>query len=707
MTILVDTLVLTSVVMLGVVAAPRAVAATTLTNPPSAPLTCVTSTAWLSQNNGTSPPTTLYQEQFGAGSVTFSSVGTAPNVYNALAYNAVSGYLYAIDANSFDVLRVDPTTGAVTDLGPTVPAMGGTVKNTGAFDAAGNYYVAATGTTSLSVIDANTLTRTTVTLTVQSGAADLTYVGGYLWGATGSHAPADRIVRIDPATGTVTYFPAPAGLPSGAADGYGGAFTYGNGNIGLSDNNGGLYQVSITNQSSATPTFTLVSKSTSPSSPGNDAASCTSPPTDLQIVKTGPPTVQPGGPVTWQLRVTNSGPASSSGFTVTDDIPAGYTAVTATPGCMVTGNAITCTSGFLAVGASTVITVTATALTSTTPQCLTNTATVLGNEADPVSSNDTSSLRTCIGPAPVIVSTGGLWIDMTVNKESAAYGDTLSYTTKARNIGGATATKVPATIVLPPGTAFVSSTGAVSLSGNTLHWVIPTLAPSASVFVTITVSIEADVGPETLTGSFGITNPVGFAQVVVVDLCATAATRSCASTDVAAASAAQALVFRKQVESTRGSGVWVDGASPYGQPASYVPGQLVAWRFIVTNASDSLLTDIAVSDLQATRCSTRIASLPPRVTATITCFTIASTSLTNIATVAATIHTQPSATPNTAMTSSASNRITAIASARLAVTERASGLAVTGAEPRSQLMLTGLLCVAGLLLVRSGSRRRR
>src|SRR4051812_48487302 len=156
-------------------------------------LTCVTSTAWLAQNNGLAPPTTLYQEQFGAGSVAFAPVGSAPYRYNALGYNPLNGYLYAIDSNTLHVLRVDPATGAVTDLGLTIPPLVG-LQNQGAFDAAGNYYVVG-ASLDLNVINVTTLTMTVRTMSQPSGVGDFTFgPGGYLWGGTGATGTPTNVI---------------------------------------------------------------------------------------------------------------------------------------------------------------------------------------------------------------------------------------------------------------------------------------------------------------------------------------------------------------------------------------------------------------------------------------------------------------------------------------------------------------------------------
>src|SRR5437879_700701 len=74
---------------------------------------------------------------------------------------------------------------------------------------------------------------------------------------------------------------------------------------------------------------------------------------DLAITKTGPATAAAGTDITYTVTVTNNGPSTSSGGTVTDTLPAGTTFAGASSGCSQTApNVVTCTVGTLANGAS-------------------------------------------------------------------------------------------------------------------------------------------------------------------------------------------------------------------------------------------------------------------------------------------------------------------------------------------------------------------
>ena len=339
-----------SAIIIATIAATTAGVAVAAPPAPSpATIACTVSTGFLSQGS----PTQLYAEEFGSGSIAFNAVGTTNGTtYNAISVNPVDGYIYAVETspNVGHLLRINPTDATMEDLGATSPALGGFVA--GSFDSTGaHYYVSSSNSTTLSDVDVSTGTVTTIALSGQSGLADYTVVGGYLWGFKSS-AP----VRIDPATGTVTTFAALSGMATGT---YGAAFTLGNGDGEFGNNSGGVTQVHIADPGSANPTFTIVATSASNSASTNDGAACVSPATHLSVTADAPTTIAPNGTATWTVTITNDGPATSSGFTLTDVLPTGYTAGDMSAGCAATGSTVSCTHGSLGVGDSATITISA------------------------------------------------------------------------------------------------------------------------------------------------------------------------------------------------------------------------------------------------------------------------------------------------------------------------------------------------------------
>ncbi|HWL45510.1 MAG TPA: DUF11 domain-containing protein [Ilumatobacter sp.] len=127
-----------------------------------------------------------------------------------------------------------------------------------------------------------------------------------------------------------------------------------------------------------------------PASSNNDGAASPGLPVDLALAKDGPTTYATGDTISYTLTLTNNGPGNSSGSTLTDTLPTNLTGVSSpTAGCSIDAGQMTCVVGPLAAGASTIITAEGTA--GAAGGELTNTASVLGNEADPNPANNEAS----------------------------------------------------------------------------------------------------------------------------------------------------------------------------------------------------------------------------------------------------------------------------------------------------------------------------
>ena len=289
----------------------------------------------------------MYSASFEGGSFVQTSVGRIQTFnYNGIAVDDRTNALYGVvtsgsgtDANRHvisngDFLYIDRSTGAVYDLG--VPSALKDAGMEGGFNVGaahdGLLYLTNSGTTSdatrqkLWIVDVSTGEATSEDLTpgvVMS--SDLTYASGYLWGRADGNGD---LLRIDPSTGAITSFKLPADMPSGANQG--GAFTFGNGNLGLELNDGKTIQLSIGDAENPTPS--VVATYSSASGVGTDAANAISKPVDLAIEKSADQsTVSPDGTLTWTLTVTNTSDVPSSGWVVSDSVPSGYTDVTPSP----------------------------------------------------------------------------------------------------------------------------------------------------------------------------------------------------------------------------------------------------------------------------------------------------------------------------------------------------------------------------------------
>jgi uncharacterized repeat protein (TIGR01451 family) len=132
-------------------------------------------------------------------------------------------------------------------------------------------------------------------------------------------------------------------------------------------------------------------------------------PTDMTIAKNDLPDPVPQGQnLTYHLTVTNTGvagvPATTSGVTVTDTLPAGVTFVSATPSvggpCSGT-TTITCALGIFPGGATATIDIVVT-VTAAQGSTLTNTATVSAVTSDPDATDNSAMTTTAVsGPTAV------------------------------------------------------------------------------------------------------------------------------------------------------------------------------------------------------------------------------------------------------------------------------------------------------------------
>lgn len=302
-----------------------------------------------------------------------------------------------MSVNNGSLIRIGQN-GYTTRVGTTTFTSG----STAAFGPDGYMYFS-TGATTVQVINVatGTLVRTFMlsqSLLVAGGAADWDFKDGYFWSLGGP-----TIVRVDPTTGVLQSFSLgsnPCGVLTMQAAA---AWTYGNGNLGFScSTTVSIVQIAVTNPSSATPTFQIVSVNNGP--PGViDGTSDPGVPTDLAVVKTGTQWFNAGDTLTYTITVTNNGAGVSTGFVLNDTVPAPLTGVTTdNPGaCTVTGNAVRCVGQSLAVGASQAFTIAALS-PGTWLACVTNTATLLANEADSNAANNSSSMTSCPSTVPLI-----------------------------------------------------------------------------------------------------------------------------------------------------------------------------------------------------------------------------------------------------------------------------------------------------------------
>ncbi|HUC33891.1 MAG TPA: DUF11 domain-containing protein, partial [Ilumatobacteraceae bacterium] len=422
-------------------------------------------------------PTRLYRASTdGVGTWSVTQEGpTSAMHYNAIGYNPRDGYLYGFQGEQGPyqlgaLIRIGEG-GAITRVGSNFFGFG-KVLNVGAVNPVNGYlYSMPSGAgypneRTMSIVDMSTGTLvSTIQLTRAPLFSDMAFVGGFFWGV--NEAVAGRLVRVDPTTGTTTMFD--TGLFPIAP--YGAAWTFGNGNLGLSNNfTGRVYQVAITDPASATPGFELVASSPGPASTQNDGAAVGGT-TDLGIDKFGPADLD-GSTVTYTLRVTNHGDTRSTGWVIDDPIPAQLrNLTTADARCTVSASSVRCVGGSLLVGESTDVVLQAT-VELAGAACVTNTARLRGYEDDPNSDNNASSTTACGHPE--------IDLEKTPDVTNAVLGDVVTYTFEATNMGNV---QLAVTISDP-------LLGLSAISCPTPMPVV--LAPTASVSCTANYTVTAD-----------------------------------------------------------------------------------------------------------------------------------------------------------------------------------------------------------------------
>jgi uncharacterized repeat protein (TIGR01451 family) len=232
-------------------------------------------------------------------------------------------------------------------------------------------------------------------------------------------------------------------------------------------------------------TASVTSGVADPNTGNNSSTTTTSvnPSANLSITKTdSPDPVSVGQNLTYTITVTNGGPSSATGVTVTDTLPGGVTFVSSTPSqgsCSGTGTVI-CNLGTLGNGASATVTI---VVTPTAAGTLSNTASVTSSVADPNTGNNSSTTTTSVS------GSADLSITKTDSPDPVQVGDHLTYTIMVTNGGPSSATGVIVTDTLPGGVAFVSATPSQgSCSGtSTVTCNLGTLGNGASATVTIVV----------------------------------------------------------------------------------------------------------------------------------------------------------------------------------------------------------------------------
>ncbi|MTD14814.1 DUF11 domain-containing protein [Nakamurella sp. YIM 132087] len=232
---------------------------------------------------------------------------------------------------------------------------------------------------------------------------------------------------------------------------------------------------------------------------------------DLTLAKTftGGGRAVPGGPVSWNIRVTSAGPSDATGVVVTDTLPAGVSGIAAVWGaagtaCDVDGQTVTCALGTVPPTVPVDITVTGTLSSGFAGTDLVNTATVTSDE-DPDPSGDTATSTT-----PVAVS-ADLRIGKALVSGIPVAGDTATFELRVSDLGPSDATGVVVTDRLPdellsPSATVAGNPGTCSIDGRDLTCELGTVPVGSTPVITVTGTLSQSfssllVNTATITGT--------------------------------------------------------------------------------------------------------------------------------------------------------------------------------------------------------------
>ncbi|MFN8113536.1 MAG: hypothetical protein U0R51_10090 [Solirubrobacterales bacterium] len=236
--------------------------------------------------------------------------------------------------------------------------------------------------------------------------------------------------------------------------------------------------------------------------PANDSSldpAPTSPSADLAISKEASPgAVAVGGLTTFTIKVENRGPSTARNVSVLDALPTGLEYVSATASQGSCNATISCALGTVARNGTATVTVVARATAAGAGRTLRNTASVSGDQPDPVPGNDKANADVTVGGAD-------LGITKTVSDEHPSAGSPLTYTIVVRNDGPSAATGVTVRDAIPAKlTGVGTDRGECAVVSGEIRCSFPALASGASESIHVSATVRADAAPGLLENTASV-----------------------------------------------------------------------------------------------------------------------------------------------------------------------------------------------------------
>ncbi len=305
---------------------------------------------------------------------------------------------------------------------------------------------------------------------------------------------------------------------------------------------------------------------------------------DLAVTKSdGSPTYVPGGPITYAIGVTNSGPSTATNVTVTDTIPSVISTTAADITCTATGIGASCgaktltagvltfTDGALPVGGTLAITINGTVSPSAVLNPLTNTASATA--AEDLGPNTATDLSTPIADVDLVVVKS---VDASVYTPGAP----VTYIVTVTNTGLTTATGVSLSDPLPA--AIQGATATCSAIGGALCGTVG-VAGNA-------VTVTGATLPRDLTATPAIENAI----TITINGTISASARE-TIVNTATASAPGAEPASDDATSTLNPVVDIDVTKTDGS-ATYTPGGPITYVIEVANKNAAPASFVTVTD---------------------------------------------------------------------------------------------------------------
>ena len=278
---------------------------------------------------------------------------------------------------------------------------------------------------------------------------------------------------------------------------------------------GGVVTATVTVRPNQSGTFNSTAAVAAVSDPDYDLSnnsilftSHVNPPTaDLAIGVVGTPNpVLVGGTVTYTISVTNNGPSTATGLTISNALSATLAVTSANPqgSATILGNTVIFNLGSLSPGA--VTTATITAIPSALGQAV-MTSTVRANQVDSISGNNTATAIISVSPS------ADLAVGFQSVPGSIVLGNVLNYTVSATNLGPSIATGVFISQTLPANAVVNSSSSSpgttLSQAGSLITCNVGTLGVGGIVTINVQVAIatnEIATSTATISGAVADAN---------------------------------------------------------------------------------------------------------------------------------------------------------------------------------------------------------